>query len=441
MVHNFMRGVKEELTAKPSGIALLRVVIATSLLFFGLGVAGQDETSDESTSSLDASLKRDQVDVIRSRLKGFEADDAVMLSNELIEEIEANHSRVDESLIVPLTLLGDGQRQLGNFVEALEAYDRARYVSRLVNGLHSIDQVDVLYREAETYYELGQIGRAGQRHEYAFSIFLRSFEEDSVELLPGVFALAEWYIETRNIFAARGLYQNAVDISKTHLERTDPRNIRALEGLASTYRLERFTPPAEYEVPQQDLLASMLPEASSFRYVAKLNDFAKGEEALKELVKIELEREGSTVESIAYAKLALADWFLLFQKHQRAGVIYRDIWAMFASNPNASFVRQEFVAPKALYYPLGRNPGLQASSLLQNPIEGTVEFSFDVTDEGEVTNIEVVTIEPDGRYQDEFMDWMERARFRPIINEGMPMPRQGLTLTHHYMFYPDASRD
>lgn len=413
------------------------------LLAIGYSLSGQQEDSQAEESNLfDSDSGKDQIEVIRSQLASREAGDAVRLASQLIEEIEESGSRFDESLVVPLTLLGDGQRQLGEYVDALESYDRARNVSRLINGLHSISQVDVLYREADTYYELGQIGRASQRHEYAFSIYLRSFEEDSVELLSGLFALADWYIETRNIFAARGLFHSAVEISKTHLDRTDSRNIRALKGLANSYRLERFTPPAEFDAPREaGLLADSLPEESSLRYEVKVNDFAKGEEALKELVKIEQEREGSTRESLAYAKLDLADWFLLFKKYQPAGIIYQDIWAMFADDPSAPFVQEELSKPTALYHPLGKNPGSQPSAVLQEPVEGTIEFSFDVSTTGEVANVEVVSIEPNGRYQEEFMDSMKRARYRPIMLEGLPKSTEGVTLTHTFFFFPDLTRD
>lgn len=434
---------RRDLQNRLHGVWLFRFFIVSFLLALGYSVCGQQESSRAENSNLfDSDSGIDQIEAIRSQLASSEAGDAVRLASQLIEEIEESSSRYDESLVVPLTLLGDGQRQLGQYVDALESYDRARNVSRLINGLHSISQVDVLYREADTYHELGQIGRAGQRHEYAFSIFLRSFEEDSVELLPGLFALADWYIETRNIFAARGLFHSAVEISKTHLDSTDPSNIRALKGLAKSYRLERFRPPAEFDVPRAEgLLAGNLPEESSLRYEVKVNDFAKGEEALKELVKIEQEREGSTRESLAYAKLDLADWFLLFRKYQPASVVYQDIWTMFADDPSALFVQEEFANPTALYHPLGKNPGSHPSAVLQEPVEGRIEFSFNVSVTGEVTDVEVVSIEPNGRYQDEFMDSMKRARYRPAMLEGVPEPTEGVTLTHTFFFFPDLTRD
>lgn len=433
---------KREWRTPPRRLVFFRSAVLLTWVSLGWAVAGQEDSALNAQSNLDdGDLARDQIDVIRSHLFVNEADDAVRLAKQLIEEIEANHSRFEESLVEPLTLLGDGQRLLGQYVEALDAYDRARNVSRLANGLHSMNQVEVLYREADTYYELGQIGRAGQRHEYAFSIFLRSFEEDSVELLPGLFALADWYIATRNIFAARGLFHNAVEISKTHLERADPRNIRALKGLATSYRLERFTPPAEFDIPEAVSLSPRLPEESALRYEVKINDFAPGEEALKELVKIEQQREGSTRESLAYAKLGLADWFLLFEKYEVAAVVYRDIWEMFVDEPDARFIQEEFSEPTALFYPLGRSAGPQPSTPMQEPAEGTIEFSFDVTDTGEIDNVEVVLIEPDGRHQDEFFDWMERARYRPVIDEGVLKPKEGLTLKHSFFFFPDLTRD
>ncbi len=383
----------------------------------------------------------DPLTQIQSRIDSNEFDEAVDLAEELIQRIENEKSQYDLDLVQPLVLLGEGSRKNKDYVGALNAFDRARQVSRLANGLHSLEQVDIVYREADTYYELGQVSRANDRQEYAFSIYARSYESESVDLLPGLFSLADWYVEMRNIFAARGLYYAAMKISESNLEQTDPRNIRALKGLASTYRLERWSPPGGENATRNTVTVSSYPEDYELIYKAVVNDFAPGEEALKDLVKIEMEREGSTQESIANAKLELADWFLLFYKFNQAEVVYKNIWEMFENDSNSEYLSKEFSEPVPLFYPLARSPGAQPAEALSTPIEGILELSFSVSEEGDVEDIEVLSVEPNDKFLDDFVDSMELARYRPAMIDGVAERREGVIFTHSYIYFPNVDAD
>ena len=414
-------------------------VLVTALVISACVACWSDE-HEEGGVVLNAApdlAQADPLESIRSRLDANETVEAIALANELIDRIEHETTRYDPSLVDPLVLLGDGLRKNSEYVEALDTYDRARHIARISHGLHSVEQLSVVYREAETYHELGQIGRATNRQEYAYSIYTRSFEDNSIDRLPGMFSLADWYLEIRNVFAARGIYDDALKITQAQLGRTDPQNIRALRGLALSYRYERFITPTEFELPDDAILQTASPDDKVPKYEASVNKFAPGEEALKELVRIEMEREGKTSESLAYAKLDLADWFLLFHKHQRAALIYRDIWNMFAEDPQAEFLQTEFSEPRALYYPLAKSPEIQPPTYLKEPMEGVIELSFNVTQKGEVTDAKVLSVTPDDRFVDEFLASMLDARYRPVIRNGERESQEGVILTHTYIFFPD----
>lgn len=121
---------------------------------------------------------------LRGRIEAGEAEEVLTLASEVIAEIEANRTRYDEALVKPLIVFGDASRELGEYIDAIEAYERARQISRLTNGLNSIEQVEAVHREAETYFELGHIGDANDSYEYIFSIYNQQFEPFSVDLLP-----------------------------------------------------------------------------------------------------------------------------------------------------------------------------------------------------------------------------------------------------------------
>ena len=416
----------------------LQVCVLVGLLYIASVSWGQVDTEDQPTSTQNQSNfeELDPLDRVKALLAAGEYEDVIDQATLLVDAIEDRRSRWDSALFEPLLLLGDGYRGNSEYVEALDTYDRARQVSRMAQGLHSLGHVEVVYREADTYYELGQIGRANDRHEYAYSIFLRQYEDFSIDLLPAIFRLADWYVVTRNIFPARGLFDYATKITEKHLDHTSLDNIRALKGLASTYRFERFMPPRDGTTHQTTSAITPWAENHPYIYQVKINDFAPGEEALKTVVEIEMEREGATQESLAQAKLDLADWFLLFEKYQLAGVVYKDIWEMYKDDQEATFLTDEFAEPVALYYPLAKSPDPQPAGYVREPEEGSIELSFSVTDRGKVKNIEVESVEPDDRFVDRFVESMEQARYRPVLRDGVVENRERVILTHDYLFYP-----
>lgn len=415
---------------------LIRLVLIVGLLAC-LSASPEVETLDQQL--WDPAQLEDQSAVaqIEARLSANEYEEVVSLSKALIEQIEQESSRYDEALIDPLVLLGDGSRATGEYVEALGAYERARHLTRLAHGLRSLEQVDVVYREADTYLELGQISRANDRHEYAYSMYVRSFEPFSTDLLPGLFKLADWYTDTENIFAARGLYEYASKITARHLDAADINNRRALKGLARTYRLERFRPPRTLGHVETLVPKTYWADERPYVYYAEVNNYAPGAEALVDLVKIEMDREGSTTESIAYAKLELADWFLLFAKYRRARIVYEDIWKMFEDNPDAEFLQKEFSKPIVLYYPLPMEPAPLPVGYRAEPTEGTIELSFNVLDDGTVKDVQLVHVEPTDRFVSLFKGAMRSARYRPLFQDGKAEGTKGVTVTHKYYFYPN----
>ena len=372
---------------------------------------------------------------LRGRIEAGEAEEVLSLASDVIAEIETNRTRYDEALVKPLIVFGDASRKLGEYIDAIEAYERARQISRLSNGLNSIDQVEAVHREAETYLELGHIGDANDSYEYIFSIYNQQFEPFSVDLLPTVFMLADWYVLIYNVFAARGLYEYATEIVDHHLERTSPENVRALQGLADTYRLERFRPLSALGQIQARIPVLYWADQTPFRYHAKVNDFEAGEEVLIELVKIELERPESTPESIARAKLQLADWFTLFEKNEQAVVIYQDILATF-ENTDSEFLTNEFGDTVPLFFPLSTSPDPQPLLLESPPITAEVGFTIDVDETGRVIQVQLDSAQPQNPLVKEFEESLKSAIYRPRFEDGEPKPRMNIKVNHKYIFFP-----
>ncbi|MYI78300.1 MAG: hypothetical protein F4077_11235 [Gammaproteobacteria bacterium] len=418
----------------------MKIGLSTFVMFCSISLLG-DSNLDSVPSLGSAPVKGADGELLlepselRGRIEAGEAEEVLTLATEVIAEIEENRTRYDEALVKPLIVFGDASRELGEYIDAINAYERAKQISRLSNGLNSIEQVEAVHREAETYLELGHIGDANDSYEYIFSIYNRQFEPFSVDLLPTIFMLADWYVLIYNVFAARGLYEYATEIVDHHLERTSPENIRALQGLADTYRLERFRPLSALGQIQARIPVLYWADETPFRYHAKLNDFETGEEVLIELVKIELERPDSTPESIARAKLQLADWFTLFEKNEQAVVIYQDILATF-ENAESEFLNSEFGDAVPLFLPLSTSPDPQPLRLESPPITAEVGFTVDVDETGRVIQVQLDSARPQSVLVKEFEESLKNAIYRPRFEDGEPKPRGNVKVHHTYIFFP-----
>ena len=190
----------------------------------------------------DVDPQEDPLGFIAARIAASEHEAVKPELRQRIQEAERTHHRYHESLVVPVTLLGDAHFASGDFGEALNNYQRAVHLSRVSSGLSNPDQVAVVYREASAYLKLGDIAQANNREEYAFEVLQRSHGRYHPALIPGAQRLADWYLSVNDIFAARSLYDHSLRIFEANGKAEHPEIIPTLRGVALTYRLERFPP-------------------------------------------------------------------------------------------------------------------------------------------------------------------------------------------------------
>ena len=345
-----------------------------------------------------------------------------------IDKIERRSNRYNIELARPLAILGDALAGVGDREGALGAYDRAVHVTRVNRGLHHPSQVDIVYREANVLAATGKLAQANRRHEYAYDILLRSYGGGSPMLLPGIFALADWYLVNYNIFSARGLYEHALLVANETLAADHPNRLKALRGVAATYRSERF-PPYQRERksgPSQPV---------GYRYgtMPAINNFGKGERALIEVVNVTMASDEATNDAVARAVLELGDWYLVFGKQERATTLYRHVWELLQSMPDR--LAEIFDSPTPLYLPLPGDPdsdGVAAG----RPRSGVVELSFRVDESGGVSSIATLHSEPQDLMDTKVRRAVRRARYRPAFDGQTTLATEDVRVSHEFMYYP-----
>lgn len=396
----------------------------------------QDASAQATTTSIIESIPAQSgaVDAIAAR----EFLQAVEIAQTEINQIEAARNRYDQALIEPLVLLGDALAELGNGDAALGAYERALHVTRVNQGLHAPEQVNVVYREAALLAARGDLISANNRHEYAYGVLLRSYRGDDPRLLDGIFALADWYMATYNIFSARDLFEHANRIASMTLPVDDPLRLRALRGIAKTYRDERYPPTNTLDVDAIAPRGRGVQRDPTARPVM-INAFARGERALIDAVKIVRATDRYGPNDVARAMLDLADWFLIFDKYTRALPLYRRASELLQNDRVAHDA--EFSHPTALYLPLPANPRAPTDRTNDDRQEGLVEMAVSISKRGFVGRVDLLRSDPDGMMDLRARRSARLARYRPAFLDGEPQETNDVRIEYRFDYYPESEAE
>ncbi len=373
------------------------------------------------------------------QIEAGEFAEAVTTLSEGIAQLERTLPRYDLGLAKPLTLLGDAQFGNDDYAAAQETYARAIHITRVNDGLHSAEQVPIVYREAEAMAAQGNVDDANARQEYAYETLRRAYGPTSESLVPGMYALAAWYKRTHNIYSARELYAQASDILARIHGPDSPELLLPLRGVAETYRQERFPP---YITPKKRETVSLGTGSAMPIYTAEkpllVNRYSDGERALGQIIRILNDDPESSRLDAVLAVLDLADWHMLFEKYDRAFELYGRVQSLLVTD--AGLAPEEldryFGQPMPLYLPMPDNPAAPPAALRNRRTEGYVDLGYTVTERGNVTRLETLGAEPPGLMDVKVRRAMRIARFRPRFVDGEPVATDRLKYRHRFLYYP-----
>ncbi|MEQ8483526.1 MAG: hypothetical protein RIB46_04110 [Pseudomonadales bacterium] len=397
--------------------------------------AAEADAAAPTLQALDVDLG-DPLDTVERQIDTREYEAALPWLEAHIESIEAGSHRFDDRLVRPLTLLGDALSGLGRYDEALDHYQRAVHLTRVNQGLTAPEQVAIVYREANAYKALGDWQQANGREEYAYHVLTRAHDPLDEALLPGIYHLAGWYQSINNVFAARSLYERAVGILDTHGKGSSIAAIPALQGVALSYRLERFP---RFYAADLDASSSVMP-TSTLSQPMSVNNFPAGEAALQKVIQIRQEQQPDNPVALAEAVLDLADWYTLFEKDRRAEPLYGHAWQILAAAPGVD-AASYFANPLLLFYPAPSPPSLPPPEQRGEPITGFVEVAFAVTSDGLVRDLNTVASEPSGLMDFRVRKSLRLARYRPMLVDGVPVAKPAHTYRHEFPYFAELSQE
>ena len=367
---------------------------------------------------------------MRDRIAGREYAAVATEAERLVVEIEAQTDRYEPALVEPLTLLGDARLGMGQPQAALDAYDRAKHITRISQGVQSLEQLRLLYREAVALDELGDRAGANERHEFAYSLRRREHGDDDLEMLRAINDLIGWYRHHYKFRPAQILYESALDILREHYEPDDPRIIGALRGYVDTFRQRRF---GTREVGRGGFRA-WPPGANRDPPWYKTRSYSRGKKALIEIYELIEGKTSSTDGEIASAALELADWHLLYDESGLAMRYYRRAWSLLQSDQAA--LEAAFGSPTPLYVP---NPDRRTKAVDNDaPPDGVVVLALTITHRGHVVGRKTLRAEPHNIMEFKVRKAAKRAVYRPAFANADPVRWKGFELEYRYEYLDDG---
>ena len=351
----------------------------------------------------------------------FAIDEVSLQINE-IREVNGNFA---EQLADPYVVLGDAQLGLGDVEDAVDSFTSALNVTRMNKGLNATDQLIPLYRIAGAQAELGEYQHANEAHERAYAIMLNHLGAKNPQLLPSMLTLIDWYESNRRFSAAKILYIEAIQLANRAIPKDDVRQVELSRAFATGMRNTVFPPmdgDSRYRAFEVEVPGYEPPPPGK----SPPSSYSLGQRALVDVVRFVETHAPSDRETVATARLNLADWHQLFGRESKATRMYREIWIELESLPE---LRESiFSEPKPLYI---RLPEFKASS--DTTQFGVVELLLTVSYRGAVTGRISQVVEPPNT-DIEFRTRVaaREARFRPAIKDGKPVTTRDFLLTHRY---------
>lgn len=352
-----------------------------------------------------------------------------------IEDMEAEHGAYGAGIDEQLMGLASALQRSGAHEEAIGEFRRAMLITRVNEGLYSLNQAPIIERMIESQLALNQWEDADDNHEYLFWLHAKNYGKKDPRMLPIINQLSSWHLQAyidekgatlfEHLIDATNLYALAVDIISHNFGANDLRLVEALRGLKATnYYLATYAgEPQEAVVINTSFGGGSAPDRRAQLDHYRMNSFTTGKTAITKIMDVYQKNPASPPAASAKAKVELGDWYMMFNKWHSArktyGEAYQALWDNGATN-------------QEIHEIFGRPAALPTLPLLDEDREALansyVTVSYDVTAFGKARNVKILSAQPDNKVsiRSRVRNVLKRARFRPRFENGEPVDTTGI---------------
>lgn len=365
---------------------------------------------------------------------------------ELIRELESSGGVYQNQLAEVLSSLGTTYQSLGLHVDAIEVFQRSLHIARVNGGLYGLNQLPMLEKLIESNTELKDWEALNKNHHNLYWVSKRHYGDNNPALLSLIDRIGRWHLKAyelepgsqsfSHLVNAEQMYNKSVGIIQLHSGAHDLRLINALYGIALT----NFQIAAQVSSAENfdDIRAGYRDSTQTRRLLQEqrarqdliMQSYAKGKQAMMNIVDIHANNPILPIETQAMAMTHLGDWYLLFNKRNSAAETYESAYQLMQNDGMAQEkIDNLFGRPRTL--PAIRLPVQNEKEMLpENP--PYVLASFDVSPSGKAQNIEILESRPIDN-----ISHLRRAKrsiagtkFRPRYVDGKPVVTTGVNLRY-----------
>ena len=347
--------------------------------------------------------------------------------------LQAKSTIADKQQIRPLHGLGVSFLGARDPESAVVALKRAADLSRNTDGLFNINQIEFIDALIDAYEASGRYAEAEKESMYAMRVEEAAYGRSSIKLLNRLDKLARWYEAARRYTSERNVYERALGILAKSAPENDLRRVPPLRGIARSFRLEAF-----YGVEGADTGATFNSGTAGAPVFADGTQQRRGESSLNAALAI-IEANTPLNEQLRGEVLTdLGDWFLVSNSLRRAYDTYADAWKAFASVANTRLLE----APRILAY----RPSISSVDRSQlDPAEAevkAVQLVFKVDRDGRIDEVTSPTTDVPENIVRNSAASMKRSRYAPRIEDGIAVPTDNVIFIERVLVKvtsPDAA--
>lgn len=333
-----------------------------------------------------------------------------------IEELQKSHGIFHDRIGEELIGLGLAYRNLGQYRQAIDAFNRSLHINRINQGLHNPNQLPLLELLIETNSAVSDWEALDQNYHYFRWVNRRNYGENDPHLLPVIDRLGRWHlneyqlesdpIRFKHLLYADNLFLDAVEIIQASSGPNDPRLINVLYGIALTTHYM-----ASHAVPRDSY-------------------FKRGEKTFLQITDIYANNPQLPADAPGIALTHLGDWYLLFNKLKSAKETYEIAYAKLTeSSMQQDDIDRFFSQPRRL-------PALKFPTEDQQDDSNSsyVIAMFDITKSGRAKNIEIIESSPanDTSLHRHAKRTIRATHFRPKIEDGQPVKTPDVNMTFKF---------
>lgn len=401
-------------------------------------------------ASLDAPPARavpapDQVEAEPHPLDHATLEELIQGYQEWIDQHQALNGTYDPLLAESLSAMGELLQRLGDHEAAIEAFQRARHIRRVNDGIYSVSQEPMLRGMIESHLALGDVDAVSDHFDQLLWLYGRGYGADDPRLLPLVNEISDWHLQAytrnpnrkamRHLVRAHELVANTINRLSHPVPGGNLMVLPLLNNLVITnyYLADHLR---RYPVGSGDgfsMRASVggMPEALTQEEQLAVNSYQNGRRAQESIVAALMEDPAASTLDRVEALAALGDWYLLFGRTNSAQQAYRQAWEMAAADPEVSprltelFGSPQLLALQSTGVKVVAPPEAKDDELVQ------VHSRLTIGTRGDVRNTEIVAIEPDDNTDltNAATRELRKLRFRPRLIDGTMSRSEGVEYT------------